>query len=693
MSTPRPRADAGTLPSSAGQRAFSGTQRFEIRRIIGEGGMGVVYEALDRERGMPVAIKTLRHLDAQGLFRFKTEFRSRADLEHRNLVRLGELHKEAGSWFFTMELVDGQPFLDWVTREAVVHHDDPTMMTPTSVPVVESTQEVPLVPPGQGFDEGRLRAALRQLVHGLDALHRAGKIHRDLKPSNVLVTPKGRVVILDFGLIADLAPRDVSDPTVVGTAGYMAPEQAMASQGGAAADWYSVGVMIYEALTGRLPIDGQPLEILMRKQRELPPAPETIAAVPADLSSLCMALLAIDPAARPTAAEILRRLAASPAAIEEAQGAFVGRGAELATLTGALEDSRRGGNRVLCLEGESGIGKSALVRYFVDHVARLRSDTLVLAGRCHERENVPFKGLDGVVDAAARWMARHGDEAALPPAPEVAALAELFPVLLRVPAIVRRTAALPPSPLELRARAFRGLRQLLAGLGSRRTLVITIDDVQWADADSMALLRELLQPPAMPHLLLILTRREGEPLDLPGTVDTVPLPPLDVEEAAALIELVAPERLAETASLVAGSGGHPMFLRELLRHLAPPRSARLHDALWARISRMDSGARRMLEVVAVAGRPLPQWLITDTLNLDARTTAKLLSELRAASLVRTRGTRAADPVEPYHDRVRDAVVAHVPPPRRARYHARLASLLIASGLVDKDPLAVVNHLE
>src|SRR5215468_10812848 len=83
---------------------FEGTSRFELRRVIGEGGMGVVYEAYDRERDMVVALKTVRELDAQSLYRLKTEFRARGDLDHRNLVRLGELFHDDGHWFFTMEL-------------------------------------------------------------------------------------------------------------------------------------------------------------------------------------------------------------------------------------------------------------------------------------------------------------------------------------------------------------------------------------------------------------------------------------------------------------------------------------------------------------------------------------------------------------------------------------------------------------
>src|SRR5262249_16928831 len=123
-------------------------------------------------------------------------------------------------------------------------------------------------PPQAACDEPRLRRALKQLALGLHALHSAGMVHRDVKPSNILVTGDGRVVLVDFGLVAELhgaSKRDAFGGAVVGTAGYMAPEQA-GGDVGPAADWYSVGCIIYQALTGRLPFTGSATRILTDKQ-------------------------------------------------------------------------------------------------------------------------------------------------------------------------------------------------------------------------------------------------------------------------------------------------------------------------------------------------------------------------------------------------------------------------------------------
>ncbi len=650
--------------------------------------MGVVYEAYDRERELVVALKTVRAVEPDSLYRLKTEFRARADLEHRNLVRLGELLHADGHWFFTMELIDGVTFLDHVRDPDA----EPSGRGDRSGDTSDRGAEPPL--PG-GFDEARLRDGVRQLAMGLDALHRTGMVHRDLKPSNVLVTRKGRVVVLDFGLVREALQSRVSDAAVVGTAAYMAPEQAVSPAVTPAADCYSVGVMLFEALTGRLPFEGRAIEILLHKQQHAAPLVARFGPVPADLARLCDELLALDPAKRPTAAEVVARLSPRAIPTPDRIPPFVGRSVELTALDAALAAVRRGAARTVCVEGPSGIGKSALVHAFVERLDHHQPDVCVLAGRCYERESVPFKGVDGVVDALVRELLRRDPiDVAFLLTPEVDALARTFPVLRRVPAIARLSVRKPDSPIELRARAFRGLRHLLGALAAQQPLVITIDDVQWTDSDSLALLREILEPPAALPIMLLVTRRtvDAPPLPLPGTIQTLALDRLSPSEGRALITLLAPGRAADAATLVEDADGHPLFLQELARHSAGA-VARLDEALWGRISRMERVAQRVLELVAVAGAPVPQGVLGTALGLERRALTKAIDTLRGTWLVRTGGTRSHDPVEPYHDRVREAVLARVPPARRRRSHQRLASALLASTAVEQAPLLVVRHLE
>jgi serine/threonine protein kinase len=155
-----------SLPQHLGIR-----KRFELLRKLGEGGMGSVYEALDRERDERIAVKIVSEGNATPLQRFKHEFRALTDLEHPNLVRLGELHEAEGEWFFTMELVPGTDLLSYVTDGA----------QRASMPLDALPQ------PGKPlYDEARLRVSFQQLAVGLRALHVTGKVHRDIKPSNTL---------------------------------------------------------------------------------------------------------------------------------------------------------------------------------------------------------------------------------------------------------------------------------------------------------------------------------------------------------------------------------------------------------------------------------------------------------------------------------------------------------------------------
>ncbi|HUQ04191.1 MAG TPA: AAA family ATPase [Kofleriaceae bacterium] len=689
---------------------FAGTERFHIAARLGAGGMGIVYKAFDREHGTHVALKTLARLDARDLLRFKAEFRALSDVRHPNLVSFGELFESTGRWFFTMELIDGVDFRTWVT-DASWLPDAPTLVDNTSAGSSPGTTTATAAPPR--FDEPRLRAALALAARGLAALHGAGKVHRDIKPSNVMVTPEGRVVILDFGLVTDALPSHPAhhahhahpslDTQIAGTVAYMSPEQAASKAVGPEADWYSLGVMLYEILTGRLPHTGAPLEILMNKQRVDPEPPRKVApGVPEDLDRLCMGLLRFEPSERPRQEEILRRLAVeraseltiSRSSSSEPAAVFIGREQALGELARRFQDTRRRKPSTLCVVGESGVGKSALVRHFTQTVQQEVPDTVVLSGRCYETEWVPFKALDGVIDALSSYLSRipRADAAALLPR-HAALLAQVFPVLRRVDVIAQApnplSDALPPQ--ELRTHVFAAVRELFARLADRRPLILTIDDLQWADTDSMALLREVLREPDAPELLLLLTARPG-PASAP--FETLPLAPLPPDEARDLAQMLLGARRGDDAATIAGeAGGHPLFIQELVRHRqtvgGEGPAPRLDEALGARIARLDAAARRLLEVICLAGGPIGQELSAHAAELELSAFARQVSVLRVASMVRTTGTRGWDRVEPYHDRIREAVVTRLDAPARRALHRRLA--LAFEGSATPDPEMLVLH--
>jgi len=378
----------------------------------------------------------------------------------------------------------------------------------TTVLLHAPADRAPEGPPG--LDVPRLRSALRQLAGALIALHAMGKLHRDIKPSDVMVGWAGRVVVLDFGLSTE--PRGQDDPQktehhVVGTCAYMAPEQAADLPLTPASDWYSVGVMRYHVLTGRLPFIGTRIGVISEKQMVDPPDPASLGeGLPDDLSSLCMDLLRRSPEDRPTGPEVLRRLGCDGAEsmvsgwVPAQQGRpFLGRETHLAALREAFEATRRGRATAAFVHGRSGAGKSALVHRFLNELER-RKGVVVLQGRCFEQESVAYKALDALIDSLSQYLRRLSRleaEALLPR--DIATLARVFPVLRRVEAVAGAPLRPFESPgkQELRRRTFAALRELLARIGDRKPLVLYIDDLHWGDLDSADLLSELLRPPGL----------------------------------------------------------------------------------------------------------------------------------------------------------------------------------------------------
>ena len=270
---------------------FTGTERFELIRRLGEGGFGVVYEAFDHHRSSKVALKLLREGEGAALYRFKREFRALADVSHPNLVALDELPRRRR----VVVLHDG------ARSRRARHRVRAPDQWPRAMPAIRSAARA------AGSNEPRLRSSLAQIADALNSIHRLGIVHRDIKPSNVLVTPKGRVVVLDFGLVAERPVRSPSDGdtsigevgVVLGTPAYMAPEQVTSDLRNARSRLVQrrrralsgidrpAAICRIERRSARGQTGGTP------RARPTELAPDT----PEDLADLCIGLLQADPGA------------------------------------------------------------------------------------------------------------------------------------------------------------------------------------------------------------------------------------------------------------------------------------------------------------------------------------------------------------------------------------------------------------
>jgi tetratricopeptide (TPR) repeat protein len=690
--------------------------------------MGAVYEAVGTN-GERVALKTLLKVDPTALYRLKQEFRTLADVHHRNLVRLHELViTEAAPAFFTMELVDGVDFLEHVWGAARRHGDhsssaDETTSrersrrrptpdaTASAAPAEETTP--------QRANLEKLRPALRQLVEGLHALHLAGKVHRDIKPSNVLVTLAGRTVLLDFGVATDLprgatAPEAMLEADVVGTPKYMAPEQVLGEAATPASDFYGVGVMLYEALVGRPPFGGTSADVMTRKTLLTPIAPAAcVEGVPPDLDELCAALLQVDPSKRPSARDVLWILGSirgSPSQRAPAPRApLVGRNAEYRALREAFDTARAGRAVTVLLSGAGGIGKSTLVQTFLDEIAS-EGRANVLCGRAYERESVPYKAVDGVIDALSQLLVElEAFEGDLVLPRHMRSLARLFPVLRRVAAIGEEPESSNHEPQTDRRRAFRALRECLMSVASRRPLVIFVDDVQWGDADSALLLTEVVRRPyTLPLLIVLGSREEGAEAtpflaevgaNWPDDVRTIHVGALAPEDARRLAQSllkaagVEDDRLAE--AIVHEAGGSPLLVEELARSHGDHGgesgtrlvAVTLDQVVSGRLDDLPPEARRLAEAVAVAGRPIPLTTLAAAAEVDEGS-MDTFALLRAEGLIRMGFRNEREVAEPVHDRIRETIVGLVPPERLVQHHARLAMALEANPGEDFEALAL-----
>lgn len=259
----------------------AGSKRYELRQLLGQGGVGAVFAAYDRDLDAEVAIKVLFPgiLEAEPLYvaRFRQEVRIARKIKHENVAPIFDIAEAGELHFVSMELVPGETLAERLDR----------------VGRINEAATIPL---------------LEQIARGIDAAHRAGVVHRDLKPQNVMLTPEGKVVILDFGMARHLpSPQLTQTGFVTGTPAYMAPEQILEEPVDGRADVYAAAMVAWEALTGTLPFQRDTALATMEAQLDDPLPEKELegARVSSELSAILVRCLQKKPADRFASGEAL----------------------------------------------------------------------------------------------------------------------------------------------------------------------------------------------------------------------------------------------------------------------------------------------------------------------------------------------------------------------------------------------------
>jgi hypothetical protein len=682
---------------------------YRIDHLLGRGGMGEVYAAFDTRLGRRVAIKLMSPqtaADAALVERLLHEARAASALNHPNIITIHEIGQtEKQEYFFVQEFVEGETLRALISR---------------AVPI------------------DRVVHLMRQLAAALAAAHAAGVVHRDIKPENIMVRPDGYLKVLDFGLARNVLKssrgegtttlRDSGLGTLLGTIGYMSPEQASGAVVQGESDVFSFGVVAYEVLSGRHPFAGDSiLATLHAIINQHPASPCRLNRdIPPRLDALIASMLAKESRLRPSAETILRELdqiaggAASPSPLAVVRRHSVGRQAERRAILQALEDVAAGHGVMVGVFGEPGIGKSTLVEDALGEMAVHVLRPCIARGKCSERlaGAEAYLPLLEVLDELLQPGSGGGFSDMM------RTVAPTWYAHIAPPSAGSRTTDRTREDLKHASQEHmkRELAALFQEISHVRPLVLFIDDVQWADPSTIDLLNYLSGRFEHMRLLIIVAcrpadlmlahhpflqvRSELQAREAYREVEPDFLTRADVRQYLAL-EFPGHRLPEELATLIHDkTEGSPLFMVDLLHYLRD-RGAIVADrdswmlarplaeierevpetvksTITRNVERLDEVDHRLASTASVQGHEFDTIVVSDVLGFDPAEVEERLSVLqRVHRLVRLTESRECPDrtltvrYRFVHVLYQNVLYASLQPTRRRSLSAKVAASLVA----------------